>query len=174
MCGKFPLFSMCITFPPWTCCIVCHNILAKCLTFHSMLFREVCNEGPGQPSPWGKHHTAVRWDCGSHLLHPARGHQQKHGERQGLGRHRRHREAGQHHQGQRRQVCYSSMYLSKHFLLGRRVHADTNPTQTCTCFRCTHKHQHVALDSGSFTQTFTKWHTYTETQVFKCLEKEKS
>lgn len=75
--------------------------------FSSPALREICHERPGQPSPRRKHHPAVRRDRGRHLLHPARSDQQKHGERQGLGRHGRHREAGQHHQGQRWQVCYS-------------------------------------------------------------------
>lgn len=68
------------------------------LMLHFCPCREVCNEGPGEPSPRGEHHSAVGRDRSSHLLHPARGHQQKHGEREGFGRHGRHREAGQHHQ----------------------------------------------------------------------------
>lgn len=88
--------------------------------------REVRDEGPGESSPRGKHHPAVRRDGGGHLLHPARGHQQKHGERQGLGRHGRHREAGQHHQGQGRQVGYGGVLF-----VPVRVHTDANLANTC-------------------------------------------
>ena len=67
--------------------------------------REIRHARPGQPAPrWRQPQRAVGWDRGGHLLRPARGHQQEYGERQGSGWFGRHREAGEHHQGQRRQA----------------------------------------------------------------------
>lgn len=115
-------------------------LYSKCVTVYFLhvsppllALREVRDEGPGQPSPWGEHHPAVGRDRGSHLLHPARGHQQKHGECKGSRWHGRHREAGQHNQGQRRQVRYRSSYLSESFFVFvfLSVHTDTHPTVTC-------------------------------------------
>lgn len=144
-------------------------LYSKCVTVYFLhvsppllALREVRDEGPGQPSPWGEHHPAVGRDRGSHLLHPARGHQQKHGECKGSRWHGRHREAGQHNQGQRRQVRYRSSYLSEScFFFSQCTHWYTPDCNLCTRWKNPtrvvdgDKRLFWALTSWSFIQTHT-------------------